>query len=71
MLLNTFTSTCAWGRIGKLCTDDTTTATLSDHLLRCMLIAQEGAASVDDHQTVKVVDGRYAPFRGWLLGTIS
>jgi len=34
-------------RIGNLCTDDTTAATLSDHLLRSVLIAQECAASVD------------------------
>jgi hypothetical protein len=39
---------------------------LSDHLLRCMLITQECAASVDGHQTVKVVDGRCAPFSMWL-----
>ncbi len=48
-------------------TNDTTAATLSDHLLRSMLIAQERAASVDGHQTVKVVNARYAPLRGWSL----
>ena len=50
----------------NFCTDDTTTATLSDHLLRSMLIAQECATGVGGHQAVKVLDGRCAqlPFRG-------
>ena len=55
--------------MGDLRTDDTTAAALSEHLLRCMLITQECAASVGTHQAVKVVDGRCAPFRVWLLGT--
>jgi hypothetical protein len=71
--MNTFTSTRARDseKIANLRTDDTTAAALSDHLLRCMLITQKCAASIDGHQTVKVVDGRCAPFSVWLLDTQS
>ena len=54
--------------MGNLHTDYTTAAALSDHLLRCMLITQECAASVDGHQAVKVVDGSCAPLRGRIFG---
>ena len=56
-------------RTGKLSTDDTTTTTLSDHLLRSILIAQHRAASIDGHLAVKVLDGRYAALNGCVLGT--
>lgn len=48
--------------MGNFRTDDTTTAALSDHLLRYILIIQECAASVDTYQAIEVVDGRCAPF---------
>jgi hypothetical protein len=57
--------------MGKLSTDDTTTTALSDHLLRSILIAQHWAASVDSHQAVKVLDGRYAALSGSLLAHFS
>jgi hypothetical protein len=52
-------------------TDDTTTTALSDHLFRSILIAQHWAASVDSHQPVKVLDGRYAALSGSLLAQFS
>ena len=58
-------------KIRKLSTDDTTTTTLSDHLLRSILIAEHRAASVNGHQVVKVLDGRYAALSGWLLARFS
>ena len=62
MPLNIFALTSAGERsMINLCTDDTTAATLSDHLLRSILIAQECAATVDGHQAVKVLGGRCAP----------
>ena len=47
----------------SLHTDDTTTVTLCNHLLRSLFIAQECATSVAGHQAVKVLDGRCAPTR--------
>ena len=47
-----------------LITDDTTAATLSNHLFRSMLIAQHCAASVDGHQAVKVLNRRCATLSG-------
>ena len=62
MPLNIFALTSARERrMGNLCTDDATTATLSDHLLRSILIAQKRAATVDGHQAIKVFGGRCAP----------
>ena len=58
MPLDIFESIRARRRIGHLITNDTTAATLSDHLLRSMLIAQHCATSVDGHQAVKVLNRR-------------
>ena len=57
-------------RTGKLSTDDTTTTTLSNHLLRSILIAKHRATSIDGHLAVKVLDGRYAALNGCVVGTV-
>lgn len=65
-------NTCRGEGYENLGTDDTTAATLSDHLIRSMLIAQHCAAGVDSHHTVKAVDGRCATtLSGWLLAQCS
>ena len=70
MPLDTFKSARASEKDKKISTDDTTTAALSDHLLRSILIAQHRAASIDGHLAVKVLDSRYAALNGCAVGTI-
>ena len=49
-------------------TDNTPTATLCDHLLPSMLVAQHCAASVDRHQPVEALNGNFVTSSQWATG---